>query len=80
MPAHMCRRESKHVHSFVYRIDTGADALAIMSLTSNHHISGAHDAIRQGVAAAIHVVKLGLCDGVVDVDGGEQQAANLLRT
>mmetsp|Transcript_27939 Transcript_27939/g.75484 ORF Transcript_27939/g.75484 Transcript_27939/m.75484 type:complete len:564 (-) Transcript_27939:105-1796(-) len=47
-------------------------------LAGNHDVSGAHDAIGQRVTAAIHVVKLGLGDGVVDVDGGEQQAAHLL--
>eukprot|EP00983_Pelagomonas_calceolata_P103776 1158952-Pelagomonas_calceolata.AAC.1 len=49
------------------------------TLTGNHDVSGAHDAIGQRVTAAIHVVKLGLGDGVVDVDGGEQQAAHLLQ-
>merc|ERR1712232_102784 len=43
------------------------------TLTSDHNISGAHDAISEGVAAAIHVVELGLGDAVVDVDGREEQ-------
>ncbi len=46
-----------------------------LELTSNHEIGGAHDAVRQRVAAAVHVVELGLGHGVVHVDGGEQQLA-----
>jgi hypothetical protein len=39
---------------------------------------GAHDAIRQGVPAAVHVVELGLGHRVVNVDGREQQGAGVL--
>mmetsp|Transcript_10109 Transcript_10109/g.30251 ORF Transcript_10109/g.30251 Transcript_10109/m.30251 type:complete len:533 (+) Transcript_10109:448-2046(+) len=42
-------------------------------LASNHDIGGTHDAVGQRVAAAVHIVKLGLGDGVVDVDGREQE-------
>ena len=43
------------------------------ALSTNHHISGAHDTVRQRVAAAIHVVELGLGHAVIDVDGREKQ-------
>merc|ERR1719240_1612382 len=43
------------------------------ALASNHDISGAHDAIRERVPAAVNVVKLGLGDAVVDVDGREKE-------
>ena len=45
--------------------------------TGNHDISGAHEAVGQGVTASVVVVELGLGHGVVDVDGGEQQTADL---
>eukprot|EP00736_Rhodelphis_marinus_P007012 Rmarinus@m.17095 len=44
-------------------------------LPANHHIGGAHDAVREGVAAAVDVVELGLGNAVVDIDSGEQQSA-----
>ena len=43
-------------------------------LASNHDIGGTHDAIGQRVTAAVHVVELRLGDGVVHVDGREQQS------
>merc|ERR1712170_42649 len=43
------------------------------TLTSDHHIGGTHDAIGEGVAAAVHVVELGLGDAVIHVDGREEQ-------
>ncbi|RCI13972.1 hypothetical protein L249_8305 [Ophiocordyceps polyrhachis-furcata BCC 54312] len=42
-------------------------------LAGNHDIGGALDAVDQGLAAAVQVVKLGLCDRVIDVDGGYQE-------
>ena len=48
------------------------------ALASKHNVSGAHDTIREGVAAAVHVIELGLGHRVVDVDGGEEQRALLL--
>jgi len=46
-------------------------------LASNHDISGTLDAIDERLAAAVEVVELGLGDGVVDVDGGNQEALAL---
>merc|ERR1719330_445897 len=43
------------------------------TLAADHHICGSHDSIRQRVSAAINVVKLGLRDAVVHVDGREKQ-------
>ncbi len=37
------------------------------------HVSSTHDAVRQRMAASVHVVKLGLGDAVVDVNGREQE-------
>ena len=42
-------------------------------LAADHHVGGAHDAVREGVAAAVHVVKLGLGHAVVHVDGREEE-------
>ena len=39
-------------------------------LASKHDIGSTLDTIDEGLAAAVVVVKLGLRDGVVDVDGG----------
>mmetsp|Transcript_32455 Transcript_32455/g.84092 ORF Transcript_32455/g.84092 Transcript_32455/m.84092 type:complete len:454 (-) Transcript_32455:346-1707(-) len=47
-------------------------------LAGKHDVGGAHDAVGEGVAAAVNVVKLGLGHRVVDVDGGEQQGAAVL--
>ena len=44
-------------------------------LAGDHHVGGALDAIDQRFAAAIQVVKFGLGDRVVHVDGAEQQGA-----
>jgi hypothetical protein len=38
------------------------------NLTSEHNISGTLDTIHKGLAASIVIVKLGLCDRVIDVD------------
>ena len=47
-------------------------------LAGEHDVSGAHDAVGEGVLAAVQVVELGLGDAVVDVDGGEHEFAGLL--
>jgi len=41
------------------------------NLSSKHNVSGALDSIDKGLAAPVVVVELALCDGVVDVDGGD---------
>merc|ERR1740138_1836215 len=43
------------------------------ALAANHHISGTHDRIGQGVTAAVHVVELGLGHAVIHVDGWEKE-------
>mmetsp|Transcript_28600 Transcript_28600/g.65744 ORF Transcript_28600/g.65744 Transcript_28600/m.65744 type:complete len:633 (+) Transcript_28600:389-2287(+) len=62
----------------------GSRALADISKAANddflagkHDVGGAHDAIGERVAAAVHVVELGLGDAVVHVDGREEQLALL---
>eukprot|EP00043_Microstomoeca_roanoka_P006097 m.60201 g.60201 ORF g.60201 m.60201 type:complete len:366 (+) comp13270_c0_seq1:453-1550(+) len=47
------------------------------SLTSNHDICGALETIEQGLTAAVQVVKLGLGDRVVDIDGGDLEGTGL---
>ena len=44
-------------------------------LAGHHDIRGAFDAVGQGFAAAVEVVKLGLGYGIVDVDSREKQFA-----
>lgn len=41
----------------------------------DHDVGGAFDAVHKGFAAAVEVVEFGFGDGVVDVDGGEEEAA-----
>ena len=53
--------------------ETGDDS----GLSGNHDIGGALDAVDQRLAAPVHVVKLGLGNRVVDVDGGDEQLALL---
>ena len=43
-------------------------------LASNHHIRCSLDTIYKRLPAAVKVVKLGLCDRVVDVDRGTEEA------
>mmetsp|Transcript_3082 Transcript_3082/g.7336 ORF Transcript_3082/g.7336 Transcript_3082/m.7336 type:complete len:410 (-) Transcript_3082:35-1264(-) len=43
------------------------------TLASDHHIGGAHDAVRQRVPAPVHVVELRLCHAIVHVDRREKQ-------
>mmetsp|Transcript_52484 Transcript_52484/g.156577 ORF Transcript_52484/g.156577 Transcript_52484/m.156577 type:complete len:445 (-) Transcript_52484:102-1436(-) len=43
------------------------------ALAANHDVGGAHDAVGQGVAAAVDVVELGLRHTVVHVDGREEE-------
>ena len=47
-------------------------------LAGDHDVGGAHDAVRERVPAAIHVVELGLGHAVVHVDRREQQVARRL--
>lgn len=42
-------------------------------LTSDHDIGGTLDTVDEGLTAAVKVVELGLGDGVVDVDGGDEE-------
>ncbi len=42
-------------------------------LAGDHHVGRALDAVRERFAAAVKVVELGLGDGVVDVDGGNEK-------
>lgn len=46
-------------------------------LASNHDVGGTLDAVDERLAAAVKVVELGLGDGVVDVDGGDEEAVVL---
>ncbi|KUI61723.1 hypothetical protein VP1G_11265 [Cytospora mali] len=46
-------------------------------LASNHDVGGTLDTVNERLTAAVKVVKLGLGDGVVDVDGGDEQLAVL---
>ena len=47
-------------------------------LSGHHDVGGAHDAVGEGVLAAVQVVELGLGDRVVDVDGWEEEGSGLL--
>lgn len=49
-------------------------------LASNHDIGGTLDTIDKGLTAAVKVVELGLGDGVVDVDGGDEETLALEHT
>jgi hypothetical protein len=53
--------------------ETGDDG----DLASNHDIGGTLDTVDEGLAAAVKVVELGLGDGVVDVDGGNEETVVL---
>lgn len=46
-------------------------------LAGNHDIGSTLDAVDKRLTAAVEVVELGLGDGVVDVDGGDEQLALL---
>merc|ERR1740138_1180197 len=43
------------------------------TLAADHHISGTHDRIGQGVTAAVHVVELGFGHAVIHIDGWEEE-------
>lgn len=43
------------------------------NLTGNHDIGGTLDTVDEGFTATVQVVKLGLGNGVIDVDGGEHE-------
>ena len=47
-------------------------------LSGHHDVSCTHDAIGEGVLAAIEVVELRLGDGVIDIDGREKEGTLLL--
>jgi hypothetical protein len=46
-------------------------------LASNHDIGGTLDTVDERLTAAVQVVELGLGDGVVDVDGGDEETLAL---
>lgn len=46
-------------------------------LTGNHNIGGSLDTVDQRLSASVQVIKLGLGDRVVDVDGGDLELALL---
>lgn len=41
--------------------------------TGNEHISGSEHSVDDGLSASVHVIELGLGDGVIDVDGNERK-------
>merc|ERR1711904_338275 len=43
------------------------------AFSTDHDVSGTHDAVREGVTATIDIVELGLRHAIVDVDGREEQ-------
>ena len=47
-------------------------------LASNHDVGSTLDAVDERFSAAIQVVELGLCDGVVDVDGWAKETVLLV--
>jgi len=47
-------------------------------LTSDHDIGGTLDTVDERLTAAVQVVELGLGDGVVDVNGGDEEAVVLV--
>ena len=49
-------------------------------LSGKHDIRGTHDTVGKRVLASVQVVELGLCDGVVDIDGSEEEASVLLHS
>mmetsp|Transcript_9352 Transcript_9352/g.21252 ORF Transcript_9352/g.21252 Transcript_9352/m.21252 type:complete len:499 (+) Transcript_9352:944-2440(+) len=72
-------------HARARSLHRGGGALADVTesanpggLSGNHHVRGTHDAVGERVAAAVHVVELRLRDGVVDVDGREEEDALVL--
>lgn len=60
--------------SFTYTLANIAIASNDSDLAGKHNISGTLNAINEGFAAAIIVVKLGFSDRVVDIDGRSLQA------
>mmetsp|Transcript_7689 Transcript_7689/g.9215 ORF Transcript_7689/g.9215 Transcript_7689/m.9215 type:complete len:449 (+) Transcript_7689:420-1766(+) len=47
-------------------------------LTGHHDIGGTHDTIGKRMLASVQVVKLGLGDRVIDIDGREKKSSSLL--
>jgi len=74
-----------HNHASTGRLERGGGTLTDVTVAGNparlgrnHDVSGAHDTIRERVAATVEVVELALGDGVIDVDSREQEFASLL--
>ena len=65
----------KIVSSFTYSFANISIASNDGNLASKHDVSGTLNTINQRFAAAVVVVKLGLGDGVVDVNGGNLELA-----
>ena len=61
--------------SFTYSFANISVASNDGDLASKHDVSGTFDTIDERFAAAVVVVKLGLGDGVVDVNGGNLELA-----
>lgn len=67
-----------------HAVESGDTALANITvsgnnsnLSGNHNISGTLDAIDERLPAAVKVVELGLGDGVVDIDGRDEETVLL---
>jgi len=65
-----------HNDTGTHALESSGRALANITISSNdsdlsgnHDIGGTLDSVNEGLAAPVEVVKLGLCDRVVDVDG-----------
>ena len=71
---HSCSLAAKRLGAALAYV---AEAAHHSCLAADHHVGGPVDAVDERVAAAVEVVELGLGDGVVDVDGREQQLAGL---
>ena len=53
-------------------VSTKTAPMTSVASTRNQNVHGSLDAIHQGVAAAIHIVELGLGHGIVHVNGLEE--------
>lgn len=65
----------KILASFTYSFANISVASNDGDLASKHDVSGTLDTINERFAASVVVVKLGLGNGIVDVDGGDLQLA-----
>ena len=61
---------------FAHITESGHDT----HFTGNHNVGGTLDAVDETLSAAVQVVELGFCDGVVDVDGWHKQLLVLEHT